>query len=106
MKYGRLYNRIDGQIIMGWLREYNKERCAVADNQSWNDHKANLAIESKTTNGLFYDEYIQILEERAKSGDVNAKQALEISGWFNREMEKRKLEQKKSELDNFYTSLK
>ena len=31
MKYGENYNRIDGSIIMGWLREYNKERCAVAD---------------------------------------------------------------------------
>ena len=24
MKYGRIYNRIDGQVIMSWLREYNK----------------------------------------------------------------------------------
>ena len=34
MKYGKLYNRIDGSIIMSWFHEYNKERCAVADNQS------------------------------------------------------------------------
>lgn len=46
MKYGENYNRIDGSIIMGWLREYNKERCAVADNQSWNTHKAKLSGET------------------------------------------------------------
>ena len=33
-KYGKLYNRIDGQIIMGWLREYNRERCTLASEQT------------------------------------------------------------------------
>ena len=57
MKYGENYNRIDGSIIMGWLREYNKERCAVADNQSWNTHKAKLSGETSFTSGLSYEEY-------------------------------------------------
>lgn len=28
--YGQIYNRLDGQIIMTWFREYHDERCRVA----------------------------------------------------------------------------
>ena len=69
MKYGENYNRIDGSIIMGWLREYNKERCAVADNQSWNTHKAKLSGETNFTSGLSYEEYRNELKLRVGQGD-------------------------------------
>lgn len=79
MKYGENFNRIDGSVIMRWLREYNKERCAVADNQSWNTHKANLSEEAKSTDGLFYDEYRSELERRVNEGDEEAAKALNLS---------------------------
>lgn len=79
MKYGENFNRIDGSVIMRWLREYNKERCAIADNQSWNTHKANLSDESKSTDGLFYDEYRIELERRVNEGDEEAAKALNLS---------------------------
>lgn len=79
MKYGENYNRIDGSIIMGWLREYNKERCALADNQSWNNHKANLSEERKPTDGIFYNEYRRELEDKAAEGDEDAAKALNLS---------------------------
>ena len=60
MKYGNIYNRIDGQVIMSWLREYNKERCAVADNQSWNFHKENLSEEVNYTSGLSYEQLLMV----------------------------------------------
>ena len=72
MKYGENYNRIDGSIIMGWLREYNKERCAVADNQSWNTHKAKLSGETSFTSGLSYEEYRNELKLRVEQGDEEA----------------------------------
>lgn len=79
MKYGENYNRIDGSIIMGWLRDYNKERCAVADNQSWNIHKNNLSEVARSTDGLFYDEYRSELERKVEVGDEDAAKALNLS---------------------------
>lgn len=102
MKYGRLYNRIDGQIIMGWFREYNKERCSVADNQSWNEHKSLISLEANTEDGVFYEEYIGLLQKKADSGDENAKKTLENTGWVKREIDKRTLEKKKADLEAFY----
>lgn len=78
-KYGRIYNRIDGAIIMGWLQQYNKDRCMVADNVSYNEHKAFLAEENKPTEGMFYEEYRNELQRRASLGDEDALKALEIS---------------------------
>lgn len=79
MKYGNIYNRIDGQVIMSWFRAYNKERCAVADTQSWNNHKANLSEETSYTNGLSYEEYRNELKRRVEEGDEEAANALRIS---------------------------
>lgn len=79
MKYGRLYNRIDGQIIMGWLREYNRERCQAADMLSYNEHKAYLSEEGRPTDGVFYIEYRAGLEKRAKAGDKQAERLIGLS---------------------------
>lgn len=80
MKYGEIYNRIDGQVIMSWLKAYNRERCEAADNQSYNEYKALMSDEVKrSADGLFYEEYHAELELRADSGDKEAIKALEIS---------------------------
>ena len=101
-EYGKLYNRIDGQIIMGWLREYNKERCAAADNQSYNEHKAHLSEESRPTQGIFYAEYRAELERRADSGDPEAKRLLDLSDGLVAELEKRKHDKVRENLERFY----
>lgn len=101
-KYGKLYNRIDGQIIMGWLREYNKERCAAADNQSYNEHKAHLSEEARPTQGIFYAEYRAELERRADSGDLEAKGLLDLSDGLVAELEKRKHDKVRENLERFY----
>nr|WP_288747444.1 hypothetical protein [uncultured Phocaeicola sp.] len=100
MKYGESYNRIDGQVIMGWLREYNKERCAIADSQSWNEHKSHMADEQRTTNGMFYEEYREELKKRALSGDKSAINALRMSDELIAELNRKRyegLEKKPSE---------
>lgn len=101
-KYGKLYNRIDGQIIMGWLREYNRERCTVASEQSYNEHKAYLSEESKPTQGIFYAEYRARLERRANGGDQEAKRLLDLSDGLIEELEKRKHFKEKDDLEQFY----
>lgn len=103
MKYGRIYNRIDGQIIMSWLREYNKERCSVADNQSWNESKHHRAEESKPTNGMFYDDYIKEMQERADNGDESAVAALKLSNDISSYLTNQKMQKKKLELQEFYS---
>ena len=100
MKYCENYNRIDGSIIMGWLREYNKERCAVADNQSWNNHKANLSEETNYTSGLSYEEYRNELECRVEEGDEEAVNALRISNEITSYLNKRKNGKQEAEGDN------
>ena len=37
-KYGKTYDRIDGQVILDWLNTYVDERLREADNLSYNDH--------------------------------------------------------------------
>jgi hypothetical protein len=78
-KYGRVYNRLDGAMIMGWLQQYNKDRCMVADNISYNEHKSCLAEEKRCNDGIFYEDYKAELQRRADSGDKEAIKALEMS---------------------------
>lgn len=101
-KYGKLYNRIDGQIIMGWLREYNRERCTVASEQSYNEHKANISEEARPTQGIFYAEYRAELERRSASGDQDAKRLLGLSDGLIAELEKRKYDKARDNLERFY----
>lgn len=102
MKYGENYNRIDGSIIMGWLREYNKERCATADNQSWNEHKAHRAELQKPTTGMFYGDYRRELERKASSGDETAKNALQLSDGIIAKLAVKKYEKQRKILEEFY----
>ena len=101
-RYGKLYNRIDGQIIMGWLREYNRERCTAADRHSYNEHKAHLSEEAKPTEGIFYAEYRAELERRAQGGNDEAKRLLALSDGLISELERRKHDKAKEDLDRFY----
>ena len=86
LKYGQIYNRIDGQIIMSWLKEYDIERAEKADIESYNKHKD---IVSKEESGLYYDEYLAELEIRASQGDEEAKKALQMSSMVKKMLCKR-----------------
>ena len=86
LKYGQIYNRIDGQIVMSWLKSYDVERAEKAGIDSYNKHKD---IISKEENGLYYDEYLAELERRAEHGDEEAKKALEMSSMVKKMLCKR-----------------
>lgn len=102
MKYGKLYNRIDGRVIMGWLKEYNKERCAMADHQSYNEHKAHLAEDDKPMDGIFYSDYRERLKERSENGDKEARERLRLSDEINAKIQAMKVESRREDLLKFY----
>lgn len=43
-KYGQIYDRVDIQVIFGWLNKYCDERIMEADNISYNEHLSNDKI--------------------------------------------------------------
>lgn len=96
-KYGEIYNRLDGSVIMGWLKQYNRERCAKADIISYNEHKNRQKEES----GLFYDDYRNQLKLLASNGDKDAQEALRRSDEVLAFMKVKKLEKQKKQLEMY-----
>lgn len=69
----RLFDRLDGNIIIGWLREYDAERTEVAMRLS--DEEAAKSNENVASDAVSFDEYVKTLQQRAKS-DPNAAKIL------------------------------
>lgn len=99
-RYGEIYNRIDGSVIMGWLRRYNVERCTEADRISYGEHKG--ARESEASSGMLYDEYRKVITEMAEAGDEEAAEALRRSDEVMEFMRRKSFEKKRKELEEFY----
>lgn len=102
--YGRIYNRIDGQIILGWLREYNKERCAAADLIGYNEHLAHKAAAARPTQGIFYADYRADLERRADAGDPEAVRTLDLSDQLMADIAARRHDKARADLQLFYAA--
>lgn len=97
-RYGDIYNRLDGSVIMGWLRQYNRERCARADILSYNNHKQLNEAES---NGLYYEDYRRMLQEKAENGDQEAQKALNRSNDTLAFMKRKSLEKQRKMLEKY-----
>lgn len=97
-RYGEIYNRLDGSVIMGWLRQYNRERCARADSLSFNEHKRQTEEESS---GLYYNDYRKMLQEKASNGDREAQKALKRSNDTLAFMKKKSLEKQRRQLEEY-----
>ncbi|MDY5353938.1 MAG: DUF6633 family protein, partial [Bacteroides pyogenes] len=97
LKYGQIYNRIDGQVVLSWLKKYNSERCSIADNQSYKEHRLLIESDSKPTSGMFYEEYRAELQERARNGDKDAVTALELSDRISNMIQERRVERQKKD---------
>lgn len=74
LEYGKLYDRIDGAIIIEWLKKYAAGR----------DEYASILSESKAvqdncdnSNNCFYGDYLANLKQRAENGDDEAQKHLE-----------------------------
>lgn len=44
-KYGQLYNRLDGMVILEWLQRYTDERIGFSDEQSYNEHLSTSKVD-------------------------------------------------------------
>lgn len=76
--YGRVYNRIDGQIILSWLKQYSDERLETAEQHSQAE-SGELKEKEQSPGGMFREEYIDRLRKQASQGDEGAKAALEAA---------------------------
>jgi hypothetical protein len=101
-RYGEIYNRLDGSVIMNWLKQYNQERCAKADIASYNEYKEHIGEENT---GLFYDDYRNQLKELASQGNTDAQEALRRSNEVLHFMKKRSLEKQKKQLEEYERKL-
>lgn len=101
-RYGEIYNRLDGSVIMNWLKQYNQERCAKADIASYNEYKEHIGEENT---GLFYDDYRNQLKELASQGNTDAQEALRRSNEVLHFMKKKSLEKQKKQLEEYEQKL-
>jgi len=58
-KYGELYNRIDGQVIMIWLNKYVEERFEISEERSYQKHDALTSHEKERK----YEGFVDRLKE-------------------------------------------
>lgn len=69
--FGQTYGRIDGDVILGWMREYDKMRDNKAQEISISQSNEYKAMENKKKQnavGMFYNEYLKWEKENeAKS---------------------------------------
>ncbi len=75
--YGQVYNRIDGQVILSWLKEYAIERVEYFEN-----HNTRKAQNQNDTRGLktesmhsLYDKYVE--RSAKEEADLKVKKELE-----------------------------
>ncbi len=82
MRTEKLYDRLDGNIILGWLEAYDAERTEEAIRVS--DQEASMeanALPPPAPEAMTYQEYVGALEEKARAGDAEASAKLgEIRG--------------------------
>ena len=96
-KYGKLYNRIDGQIIMGWIKAYNSERCMAAQVTSENESKTRKQGE----NSVSYMRYFDMIREKAANGDKEALKAMNNAFSINKLMKGDRTARLKKQLEEF-----
>lgn len=68
--YGKVYDRLDGAVILEWLRTYASERAQAAQLHESRNKLTDL------NDGIFLGDYLGSLEQRAKSGDQEAAERL------------------------------
>lgn len=68
---GKVYDRLDGNILIGWLNEYDAERDEFCSLNIINENKVHKA-EDKSTNTCPYDEFWESQRELAEAGDKEA----------------------------------
>lgn len=58
--YGEVYGRMDGSVILSWLRKYDVQRDIVAQNESIKEQeKYKEFAKMERSNGIYYSEYLK-----------------------------------------------
>lgn len=63
----KLFDRLDGNIILGWLKEYDNERTEEAMRISENEESRAVNEVKESPDTVSYEVYLANLEQRAKS---------------------------------------
>lgn len=78
MRTAKVYDRLDGNIILGWIREYDYERDEVMVQLNVEEkNRLENAKPDPAGNGISYEEYVAGVKARAESGDEEAQELLE-----------------------------
>lgn len=70
----KLYDRLDGNIIISWLREFKSQMAEAIYTQHLNQDKTQEA--QGNSYGVSLNDYTSMLEQRAADGDLTAQEAL------------------------------
>lgn len=65
----KLFDRLDGNIIIGWLRAYDAERTEEAMSLSEREETRQCPKPSESAGAVSYQDYLDNLRERAKTDD-------------------------------------
>lgn len=77
MMSDRLYDRLDGNIIIGWLRGFKARMADWCENRRIGEERERLREESESgTESVTYQAYIAMLESKAAGGDTQAAEML------------------------------
>lgn len=80
----KIFDRLDGNIIIGWLRDYNDERTEEAIKLSHNREYDEAHSYTESPNAITKEEYVARLKERAAAGDKDAKEKLALNDELER----------------------
>lgn len=78
MKREKLFDRLDGNIIIGWLRDYDAERTEEAMRISDQEARQQINEIKIAPSAIDFGEYLTLLGERAKTDKKAAEQLADI----------------------------
>lgn len=77
MMQDKIYDRLDGNIIIGWLREFKSDLADICENASIGRERTKLRDEAAQGGGaISHKVYMAMLEARANDGDKEAQKTL------------------------------
>lgn len=68
----RVYDRLDGNILLGWLADYDAERTEAAISISEDEDRERFGGENRSDGGTTLSALLEKLKERATAGDAEA----------------------------------
>lgn len=69
--FGQVFGRMDGEVIMQWLDQYDVHRDTIAQKESIKEADRFKPLSQVQTSGISFQDYLK-LKERAKNGDQEA----------------------------------